>query len=110
MIEEVTIKHVKEPELMPEIEPVRESAQLTEPALEEKTESEAEPEPQPPQYETITTERLKDYIFFNNLFQMCEEHIPDVVPQLLDHGKLGFPPLEEIDFSRETTIAEWQPY
>ena len=87
MIEEVTRKHVKEPEL----EPVRESAQLTEPALEEKTES--EPEPQPPQYETISTERLKDYIFFNNLFQMCEEHIPDVVPQLLDHGKLGFPPL-----------------
>jgi hypothetical protein len=108
MIEEVTRKQVKEPELEPEIEPVRESAQLTEPALEETTES--EPELQPPQYETISTERLKDYIFFNNLFQMCEEHIPDVVPQLLDHGKLGFPPLEEIDFSRETTIAEWQPY
>ena len=48
---------------------------------------------------------LKNPLCFNQLHQMCSEHIPNVIDHLTKYGQLSFPTLAEIDFGLKTSFV-----
>ena len=41
---------------------------------------------------------------------MCQEHIPNVLNHLKNHGELQFPKIEEIDRAEKTSFVEWKQF
>jgi len=52
--------------------------------------------------------RLRNPLFYNNLSQMLEDHLPGSEPLVIKEVANFFGPISKIEFSAETEFKEWE--